>query len=327
MLYDVVTVGDAVLDTQVQIDDASVECNLDTHECKLCLNYAGKIPITSSFQALGGNAANVVVGLKKLGLNSAIVTTLGADSNGKIILTGLEKANVDTSLVKIDKNVDTRYAVVLNYKGERTILSYHAPRSYVWPKKMETTWLYFTNLSEGFEQFQAEALDYVKRHPTVKLVYNPGSYQLKNALPAVREFAAASQILIVNLEEAEQIANLTLAQAKSVPAIIHALLETGCQEVAITDAAKGAWAGNEENIYKIASFPVKVVSKTGAGDAFSSGYLAARMKDHDLATALSWGIATSCSVIGAVGAQTALPDEKELSAMLNKYTDIRAVEV
>ena len=35
---------------------------------KLCLPYGEKLPIVDSFQALGGNAANVAAGATRLGL-------------------------------------------------------------------------------------------------------------------------------------------------------------------------------------------------------------------------------------------------------------------
>jgi len=85
-MYNVITIGDALIDTHVLINDASVECDINKTNCKLCLDYASKIPITDSFQSLGGNAANVAIGIKKLGLNSTILTSIGDDSNGKIIL-------------------------------------------------------------------------------------------------------------------------------------------------------------------------------------------------------------------------------------------------
>ena len=134
-MFSVITIGDALLDTHVQIDDATVECGFADQGCKLCLDYAGKVPITGSFQSLGGNAANVAAGAAKLGLTSAILTSLGQDTNGKIVEAELVKNKIDTSLVSYDKETATRYSVVLNFKGERTILSLHQKEITLGPKK------------------------------------------------------------------------------------------------------------------------------------------------------------------------------------------------
>ncbi|MEK7681089.1 MAG: carbohydrate kinase family protein [Patescibacteria group bacterium] len=327
-MYNVITIGDAIIDTHVMIDNASVECDINKSNCKLCLNYAQKIPITDSFQSVGGNAANVAIGIKKLGLNSDILTSVGNDSNGKIVLEQLKHHGVPSDLVFTDEKSKTRYGIALNFKGERTILSYHQKRKYVFPEEMpETDWIYYSSLSDGFEDLQNKLVSFLKKHASIRLAFNPGSFQLKNSLNLVKEILPSVNLLIVNLEEAERIIGSTIQKEKGVVAILHKLLFTGAREVVITDGAGGAWAGNEEEIWYLKSFPVDVVSKTGAGDAFSSGYLAARINGHDLSAALSWGIANSCAVIGQVGAQKGLLDQKGIKKMISKFSSIKPKKV
>lgn len=327
-MYNVITIGDVVVDTHVLIDDASIECNIDGKNCRLCLDYASKIPIADSFQALGGNAANVAVGAAKLGLKTAVISAVGKDSNGKIILEELKKGGVITDLIWTDEKTKTRYSIVLNFKGERTILSYHQKRQYVWPEAVpETDWVYYTSLSDGFESLQEKLIDFLNKHESVRLAYNPGSFQLKYSLDSVKEILSQTQILILNLEEAERILNTTIEKEKNVSALIHKLLLTGAKEVVITDGKNGARAGNAEDVWYLKSFPVEVISKTGAGDAFSAGYLAARINDHDISTSLSWGIANSCSVITSHGSQKTLLDKNGIKKMLAKYANIKPKEV
>ncbi|MFA7653944.1 MAG: carbohydrate kinase family protein [Candidatus Magasanikbacteria bacterium] len=327
-MYNIITIGDAVIDTHVQIDNAAVECGLDGQSCRLCLDFASKIPITDSFQCLGGNAANVACGTTKLGLKTAILTSVGNDSNGKLVKQELKKYGVDTGLLTFDAKTKTRYSVVLNFKGERTILSFHRKRSYCWPKKLsETGWIYFTGLSEGYEPLQEKLLTWIKKHANVRLAFNPGSFQLKNTIDKVKEVLPHTDILIVNLEEAERILGTTLEKEKTVNAIIHKLLSLGAREVAITDAGNGAYGGNSENIWKMASYPITVVAKTGAGDAFSSGYMSGRVLGHDIAHALQWGVANSCGVIGQTGAQKGLLDKSGIKRMIEKYTNINPTKI
>ena len=319
-----IIIGDAVIDTQVMIDDASVECDFDHGRCRLCLDYAAKVPVKESFQTVGGDGANVAVGGSKIGLSPALLNDIGADSNGQIILSTLKKAKVDTNLISISKKTPTRYSVVLNFKGERTILSQHSKRDYVWPKNFPPTdWIYLTGLSEGLKPLHETLLKYIAKHATVRLAYTPGSHQLKHSVADIRALLPAVDTLIVNLEEAEKILGTTLKKEKTVTALIHELLKLGPDEVVITDAARGAYAGNIDDVYHLESFPIKVVSKTGAGDAFSAGYLASKINGHSPQVALQWGIANSCGVISAVGAQAGLLNRKELEKMIKKYGDIK----
>lgn len=323
-MYNLITIGDIVIDTHVQIDDASLECQLKNRPCQLCLDYASKIPITDSFQSLGGNAANMAVGATKLGLKTTIISSVGNDSNGRLAISELNKREVNTEYIYIEDNNQTRYSIVLTFQSERTILSFHKKRKYVWPEPMPATdWVYYTGLSTGFEKIQANLIAWLKKHPTVRLAINPGSYQLKHHLAEVKNCINKADILIVNLQEAEKILNTNLKKEKTVNALIHGLLNLGAGEVVITDAQKGAWVGSLEEIWQMGSYPVKVVAKTGAGDAFSSGYVTARCLGYNRPQALRWGIANSCGVITQVGAQNGLLTKDELQKMLAKYADIK----
>lgn len=322
-MYNLITIGDAVLDTNVLIDNATLECDINHQNCRLCLNYAAKIPITGSFQALGGNAANMAVAAGKLDLKTGILTSVGNDANGQMIKEELEKCGVNTDLLSLDNEIKTRYSVVLHFKKERTVLSYHQKRKYDFPKDLpETDWIYYTSLSEGYETLQDNLLIFLNKHKSVRLAYNPGSIQLKN-LNLIKEILPRADILIVNLEEAEKILGTTLNKEKSIRAMIRELLALGAAETVITNGGEGAWAGNKEEVWKCESFPVKVVSKTGAGDAFSSGYLAARLYGHGLGAALNWGIANSCAVISSSGPKKNLLNKKEIIKMISKFSSIK----
>ena len=326
-MFNLITIGDAVIDTNIFIDDATLDCDYNHENCLLCLNYASKIPITDSFQALGGNAANVAVSAAMLGLTSAVLTSVGNDANGQLIQEELEKHGVNTDLLSLDKQTKTRYSVVLNFKKERTILSYHQKREYDFPENLrESDWIYYTSLSEGYEALQANLLNFLGKHKSARLAYNPGSIQLKN-LDLVKEVLLHTDILIVNLEEAEKILNTNLNETKSIRVLVNGLLGLGAKEVAITNSGEGAWAGDANDLWHMASFPVEVLFKTGAGDAFSSGYLAARFYSHDLSVALSWGIANSCATISSPGPEKNLLNKKEIIKMISKFSSIKPVAV
>lgn len=325
-MNNIVAIGDLVVDTHVKIDDASVECNLDGHNCKLCLDYAAKVPVTDSFQTVGGNAANFAFGTSKLGINTAVISTLGDDSNGKIITTELKKNKINTNLVTKDKKNKTRYSIVLNFKGERTILSYHNKKNYHWPKKMpKSDWIYYTSLSDGFAPLQKNLIKFLKQNKNIKLAFNPGAFQLKYGLNLCKEILSLTDLLIVNLEEAKMLSGVNLNQ--SAKTLVGALLGMGAKEVVITDGARGALAGNAEAIWEMTPYNVPIVSKTGAGDSFSAGYLAAKIHNHDLPTCLIWGTANSCSVLGHFGVEQGQLNQKGTKKMIEKYKSVQPVRL
>src|SRR5882672_379103 len=81
-IHDIISIGDATLDTFIKIEEASVMCTLNKDVCVLCLSYADKIAIDRPVKVVGGNAANNAVGSARLGMKAAIYTVLGSDETG-----------------------------------------------------------------------------------------------------------------------------------------------------------------------------------------------------------------------------------------------------
>ena len=66
---------------------------------------------------------------------------------------------------------------------------------------------------------------------------------------------------------------------------------------------------------------VEVVEKTGAGDAYTAGFLAATLNNQPIEEAMHWGALDSASVIQKTGAEDGLLTKLELEEKL-KSTEI-----
>jgi sugar/nucleoside kinase (ribokinase family) len=318
-MYDLVTIGDSTVDMFLLIDEATLNCDIKTNECQICFTYADKIPINGAIQAIGGNAANVAAGGAKLGLKTAIVTEVGEDINGLLINDDLTKIGVNTNLVHINKGKETRYSVVLSYKGERTILSYHAPRTYQKPKLPTTKAIYYTSLGKTFERIQDEVIAYKKKHKTLILACNPGSYQFGQGIQKTRQILPFTDILFVNKEEAEKI-----TQSKGTIQELIALLHTkGVRIVVVTDGSRGSYVSNGESLYHMPRFPVKTLSRTGAGDAYASGFISAYLSGLSIPQAMSWGTANASGVVQKFGGHAGALTKKQIATILKKYSSIK----
>lgn len=324
-MFHVITIGDSTLDTFLVIDDATLQCDLSREHCRLCLNYADKVPITHATQSIGGDAANVAVGCKKLGLKTAVVSELGDDVNGKVIKDGLKKSGVDVSMVKTLKNKETRYSVVLNYKAERTILSYHVERNYSLPTLPATDWIYYTSLGANFEKLQDNLVRYLSKHPKTKLAMNPGSYQIKNGLNKIKQILPKTDILFLNKEEAERVISSPYEGGVrgGVGNQLQQLRRLGPKIVVITDSYNGSYATDGKTNWFMPIYDVKAVGKTGAGDAFASAFLSAIILKKDIPTAMQWGTANSASVIQQIGAQKGLLNKAGVEKMVRQFKNIK----
>ncbi len=317
-MLDIVTIGDSVIDTFLILNDATKQCHINKKNRELCLNFADKIPITHSDQSVGGNAANVAIGTKKLGCSTAIITEIGDDISGSVIFNVLSDAKIETKYIKICKNAQTRYSVILNFQSERTILSYQAKRSYSLPKIPQTKWIYYTSLSAGFEKIQHKLITHLKKNPAIRLAMNPGSYQMSSGLSEIKKILPYTDVLVVNKEEACELAG----QKKDIPKLLTLLHKKGISHVVITDSTNGSYSYDGEQILHMPTYNIKAIARTGAGDAYTSGLLSALIHKKTLAEAMQWGTSNAGGVIQKVGAQRGLLSMRGTKALIKKYPKV-----
>ncbi|MGI6315049.1 MAG: hypothetical protein ACOXZY_04090 [Patescibacteria group bacterium] len=64
----------------------------------------------------------------------------------------LKKNKINTDLLKILPNHQSRYSIIINYQTERTILSYHTKHHYSLPKLPQTKYIYYSSLGRGLKK-------------------------------------------------------------------------------------------------------------------------------------------------------------------------------
>lgn len=319
--YDLVCIGDTVMDAFITLHEASVHCSLNHEACQLCMSFATKVPYESlTVVPAVGNASNVVVGATRLGLNAAIITAVGGDRYGEEILERYRKEGVGREFVKINKSKPTNYHFVLNFKAERTILIKHEDYEYYDPGKLDkkTDWIYFSSIGEHTLPFHHKVADYLKRHPEVRMGFNPGTFQLRFGAQKLKELYKHTYVLFVNREEAELV--LKKKSGTDMKALFDGLHKLGPKIVVITDGPDGAYASDGTSRYFMPPYPdpKPPVSRTGAGDAFSTGFLCALIYGLPVHQALRWAPIESMHVVQFFGAQTGLLSKPKLLQLLKK---------
>ncbi len=300
-MYDLVSVGDTALDVFLMLHEATVSCQLNAPACQLCVNYSDKIPVEKVVDVPGvGTAPNLAVGSARLGLNVGLYTVVGDDAAGKQGFDVFKKEKVSTALVKIDKKARTDYSSVISFKGERTILTYQVPRKYKLPA-CKTKWLFLASLSDGHKALHQQIIKKVKKEK-IKLAFNPGANELREGVERLKPILAVTDILFLNKEEVWQL----LGKVEDTKFMLRKLMELGPRIVVVTDGSNGAYCFDGMNVYFQGVFDVKVLEKTGAGDAFATGFLNALINKCDVKDALRWGAANAGSVVEKIGAQAGL---------------------
>jgi sugar/nucleoside kinase (ribokinase family) len=315
----VLSIGEATLDSFIFLDDANVHCTLDKSKCEFCINYASKTIATDCKFTVGGNAANAAVGFRRLGLESQLFSVRGDDWIGEQIQAVLDEEGVDSRYIQIEPG-QTSFATALIFQGERNLVVYHVPRDYHLPKFDPVDWVYLTSMGRAFTHAYERAVTFVKEH-NIKMTFNPGTYQLKAGVKALKPILEATEVLVLNTDEARQLTELSVKA--SFRELAESLYDLGPKVVVITDGQNGAYCFDGRELLFCDIFPSEAVERTGAGDSFATGLSAALLHGKDLSEAMRWGMAESSSVVQKVGPQEGLLTYEQLIEYLDSNRKIQ----
>ncbi len=318
--YDFVAIGDILIDAFIELnkDMADVSEDLDTGRKTLHMPFGGKIPYNSvAVLPAVGNSPNAAVSAHRLGLESALVSNLGHDKNGKECLDALRLEGIHTDFVKVHEGKRTNYHYVLRYGAERTILIEHETYPYALPDfPVPPRYIYFSSIGEHGIAHHHEIAKYVAEHPETKLVFQPGTFQIKLGVEELKDVYENTEIFFCNLEEAQEILK---SSERHVPTLIRGLQALGPKFPVITDGPNGAYViDGDDQAWHMPMYPdpAEPVDRTGAGDAFASTFTAAIALGKSPEEALSWGPINSMSVVQKIGAQAGLLTRDELLKLL-----------
>ncbi len=315
---DFLAIGDIVNDEFVHLSEAKVVCNSSDQKCELCLRFADKIPYDSiTLIPAVGNSPNASVCASRLGLKTSLITNLGDDEQGKLALSQLKKEGIDISRASVHRRQKTNHHLVLWYGDDRTILIKHEPYPYKLPNFPLPKILYLSSLGADTLDYQLEIVKRLKKSPETKLVFQPGTYQIKAGVEALRPVYSRADLFFANLDEARRILKTDETNPK---VLLLAIKNLGPKIVILTDGRKGAYAQDEDGHYwQVPVFPDQnpPLERTGAGDSFSATVTAGLFHYNlSLLEALTWGPINSMSVIQKIGAQAGLLNKEKLLQIL-----------
>jgi ribokinase len=317
--FDFIAIGDVTSDAFIRLKDAKANCDQDGKKCELVLRFGDKVEYEFMEEVRAvGNAANAAVSAKRLGLKSAFVTNVGDDHNGHECKATLEKNGVATNFVSVQKNKETNYHYVLWFEDERTILVKHHEYEYKLPDIGNPRWIYLSSLGENTLEYHKQIMEYLKNNPEVKLAFQPGTFQMKMGLEALKDLYNQSDIFFCNTEEAKRILNKP--DESDIKNLLREMHDVGPNVVVITDGPKGAYAYDGYEGFFMMPFPdpKPPYERTGAGDAFASTFTSAVALGRSLFDAFLWAPVNSMSVVQQIGAQKGLLTQQEILTYLSK---------
>jgi len=261
-----------------------------------------KFYIENATFSTGGNAPNAAVTFARQHLPTKFIGVLGDDPAGHSIINALDAEHIDTTAVVIDGDVRTSFStIMLAPTGERTILDYPGTAKlkadHIDLENLDADWLYISSV--GSMQLLKKIMK-AAHEQGVSIAFNPASFELKH-LQECADLLSHITLFAVNKEEAQ-----LFVDGSTVKTLAKKLSES-VKYVLVSDGAKGSVATDGHSIISAGMYEdVPVKDRTGAGDAFTSGFVSQIALGKSLEHAITFASANSTSVVAQIGAKSGI---------------------
>lgn len=276
-----------------------------------------------------GAAGYVSQDLRKLGNEVHLVSCLGDDPFGGVILTTLSRAGIDTRHITIEGDTEGAIAIfILLFGDNKRPFTCRLPTHHGWPPTLDDAarhylldgdlfhsagYLHFPDLWAGdiialYQEAKASGLR-TSLDPQFPLqpLNPPWIRVLRPLVPHV-------DILMVDENEA-----LSIAGEDTVEDAAHVLWSQGFHTVAIKRGERGVLVKDDEAMAEIPAVPPgQFVDSIGAGDAFDAAFLQGILEGRPTAEAAGMGVSAATMSIEGIGGTETFPRREELAVNLEQ---------
>ena len=253
----------------------------------------------------GGCACNIAVGLARLGHHSAVQLSLGSDAASQQFLEGLQREGVD--ITRVERQRGARLPQIYFFVTDALSEAFFDPGGLTdRPHQLSLDGVSHLVITVGPPR---ATLDYFAqaRQAGVRVIW-----QLKQdytAIPNATLLSCLRQTDFLFCNEAEYANLRRLLGQEAVQALLHSSLLA----VVVTrgDAGSEVITADEKTAVPIA--PAQFLEGTGAGDAYTSGFLHGLLDGRSLPDCARLGAVTASLVVGQWGCQAGLPTRRELA--------------
>ena len=289
---------------------------------------------------VGGCPTNVSVGVRRLGLKTALLTAVGDDPVADFVLRFLDREGVDTRFIPRKPGLRTSAVLLGIQPPDRFPLVFYRERApdieitideAAAAPLGDTRALLFTGTGLARDPARTATLFAVETARAagaaivLDLDFRPDQWHDPRAFGVAVRGALPLCDAVVGTEEElkavflERAADVTVAGSQvsgadvagDVERAAAALLARGPRVLVVKRGARGAVVHEGGRVTEVSPFPVEVVNVLGAGDAFASGLLYGFLHGWDWARSARMGNACGAIVVTRQGCANFMPYEAE----------------
>lgn len=239
----------------------------------------------------GGSPANLCMNMARLGNSTMLAASVGNDDMGSILRNYVSRLGVDVSyVVQVDEPTTlilvTRSAAVSNFQPYRGADAMLSIRQFPFSRFDDISILHTTCFALSKNPAQHVIMEAAEKAKRAGCQLSIDANYAEKIWPERREAQRLLSELcrlgtLVKISDVDW-GRLYEDESPKPDTVIDHFLKMGATEVCFTLGAEGCWVGDNNQRHFLPARPVEVKDTTGAGDAFWSGYLTARLDGKKL---------------------------------------------
>lgn len=266
----------------------------------------------------GGKGSNQAVAASRLGVETHMITRLGADPFGDMALAVWAEAGVRPAVVRdAESYTGAAFIFVEAGTGDNAIIIAPGAAGRISPADIDAqaelirrAGVFVTQLEQPLAAAARGLL--IARKAGVRTILNPAPAQALGD-----DVLGLCDFLTPNETEIEELTGIAVDSDDAARKAAEALLARGVGAVVVTLGARGALYHDRERSVVVAATPAgPVVETTGAGDAFNGGFAAALARSVDPVEAVRFGCAVAGISVTRPGTAPSMPTLAEVEALL-----------
>lgn len=267
--------------------------------------------------AAGGKGANQAVAAARAGGTVTFVARVGDDMFGQQAIKGFVQDGINVDHVLKDSRAASGVALIFVAEdGENSIGVASGANARLSPEDVRAAAsaiadadVLVMQLETPLETVQAAAE--LAAAEGIRVILNPAPAQ-----PLSDELLRHISVLTPNETEAELLTGVPVNSEETAAKAAKALRDKGIETVIVTLGARGVFVSSADFVGAIASFEVKAVDTTAAGDVFNGALAVALAEARPLSEAVRFANAAAALSATKLGAQPSAPSRQEIEAFL-----------
>lgn len=273
----------------------------------------GSTHITQIICQGGGACATAIVAAHRLGMHGQMITTIGDDETGRMILDGLDQEGIDTTMVEIvPDGISPHSEIMVNPQtGTRTkFVCNNTLPPIAWNKDQ-------IDQIRNSDLLHVDGTRYDNAMAAIKIAKQYGipvsvdGCHMEEDKELNRSMALEADILIMNARYPKLVAKTATTEEA-----LAFFAANGPKVVISTQGTNGclAWIDGKAEVFP--AYSVKAVDSTGAGDVFHGAFLASYMNDGDVRRAIRYASIAAALKCTQVGGRAGIPTDREIVSYL-----------